>query len=117
MERDDEKRNRAAELDRFWDIDALLPVRKIPERSRNTEAEEVTVAARETEPPTHRAEPIPPPPEGTVIHPHEAPLSGTSVRRSVFPAPPPAPAGTHETHHLRGMDGVRGMCVCVCVWI
>lgn len=96
MERDDENRNRAAELDRFWDIDALLPVRKIPDRSRNTEAEEVTVAARETEPPTHRAEPIPPPPEGTVIHPHEAPLSGTSVRRSVFPAPPPAPAPLAE---------------------
>ena len=101
MERDNKKDGRAAELDRFWDIDALLPTRRVPARSRNTEAEEVTVAAKTPDaadaanPPLYHAEPLPPPakdPENTVVHPHEAPLLGTSVRRSVFPAPPPAPA-------------------------
>ena len=95
------KGGRAAELDRFWDIDALLPTRRVPARSRNTEAEEVTVAAKTPDatdaanPPLYHAEPLPPPAkdqENTVVHPHEAPLLGTSVRRSVFPAPPPAPA-------------------------
>ena len=101
MERDNKKDGRAAELDRFWDIDALLPTRRVPARSRNTEAEEVTVAAKTPDeadaanPPLYHAEPLPPPAkdqENTVVHPHEAPLLGTSVRRSVFPAPPPAPA-------------------------
>lgn len=101
MERDNKKDGRAAELDRFWDIDALLPTRRVPARSRNTEAEEVTVAAKTPDAtdtsnmPLYHAEPLPPPAkdqENTVVHPHEAPLLGTSVRRSVFPAPPPAPA-------------------------
>lgn len=101
MERDNKKDGRAAELDRFWDIDALLPTRRVPARSRNTEAEEVTVAAKTPDatdaanPPLYHAEPLPPPAkdqENTVVHPHEAPLLGTSVRRAVFPAPPPAPA-------------------------
>ena len=30
MERDNKKDGRAAELDRFWDIDALLPTRRVP---------------------------------------------------------------------------------------
>ena len=81
--------DRAAELDRFWDIDALLPVRKVPPRSRNTDAEDVTVAAAPSDRAAAHAEPLPPRPDGTVIHTREAPLPGTSVRRSVFPPPPP----------------------------
>lgn len=85
MERDNKKDGRAAELDRFWDIDALLPTRRVPARSRNTEAEEVTVAAKTPDatdaanPPLYHAEPLPPPAkdqENTVVHPHEAPLFG-----------------------------------------
>ena len=96
MERNEEKDRRSAELDSFWDIDALLPPRRVPARSRNTEAEEITVTAKETDAPTYHAEPLPPPSGDTVVHPHEAPLSGTSVRRSVFPALPPAPAPIME---------------------
>lgn len=95
MNRENEKRDRAAELDSFWDIDALLPTRRVPARSRNTDAEDVTVPSKETDAPTHRAEPLPPS-DRTVVHPHEAPLSGTTVRRAVFPAPPPAPAPIAE---------------------
>ena len=79
------------EMDRFWDIDALLPSRRIPARSTGTEAEEVTVAAQADRTPVTRSEPLPPRPDTTVIHPHEAPLNGTPVRRAVFPPPPPEP--------------------------
>lgn len=79
---------RTAELDRFWDIDALLPVRKIPPRSRNTDAEDVTVAAAPADSAAAHAEPLPPRSDGMVIHTREAPLPGTSVRRSVFPSSP-----------------------------
>lgn len=84
-----EQHDRAAELDRFWDIDALLPAHRIPPRSRNTEAEEITVAPAQTEGPVAHAEPLPPRQTGTVVHPHDAPLAGTSVRHAVFPPPPP----------------------------
>lgn len=91
MERKDEagQRDRAAELNRFWDIDALLPAHRVPPRSRNTDAAEVTVAPAEATGPVAHAEPLPPRPAGTVVHPHDAPLAGTSVRRAVFPPPPP----------------------------
>lgn len=83
---------RSRETDDFWDVDALLPPRRLPPRSRNTGAEEVTVAPAPVDGSVTRAEPIPPPGEGTVIHPHGAPLAGISGRHPVFPPPPPEQA-------------------------
>lgn len=80
------------ELDRFWDIDALLPSRRIPARSTGTDAEEVTVAAQADRTPVTHSEALPPRPDTTVIHPHEAPLGGAPVRRAVFPPSPPEPS-------------------------
>ena len=57
MERKDEagQRDRAAELNRFWDIDALLPAHRVPPRSRNTDAAEVTVAPAEATGPDRKS--------------------------------------------------------------
>lgn len=84
-----DRESREAELDRFWDIDALLPIRKIPQPSRNTDAEDVTVAAAPSDQEVAHAEPLPPRSGETVICPREAPLPGTSVRHAVFPGSPP----------------------------
>ncbi len=48
MEQDPKKRDlRDEELDRFWDIDALLPIRRQPPRSRKTDTTEITSNPKE----------------------------------------------------------------------
>lgn len=86
-----EKETDHTEQDRFWDIDALLPARKLPPRSRHTAAVDVTVDAEPADAQAVHAEPLPPP-GTTTVHPRGAPLPGISGRHPVFPPPPPEQA-------------------------
>lgn len=76
--------SRADELDRFWDVDALLPARRVPPLSRNTDPEEIVIPSRESGeiaaqeyafPRAERAQ--------TVIHTPGAPLTPDAVRHRV----------------------------------
>ena len=60
----DEKKRREAELDAFWDIDALIPPKRAPHFVGNTETAEIVLEPFETtqnSPAPNRAQPIPPP--------------------------------------------------------
>lgn len=60
----DEKKRRDAELDAFWDIDALIPRRTASHTPRDTETTEVVLEPIEKSPPAD-------PPKGAVIPPRE----------------------------------------------
>ncbi len=56
----DEKKKRAEEMDRFWDIDALIPPKKAPRYPSDTETTEITLDAPEQLAESHSREiPIP----------------------------------------------------------
>lgn len=83
---------RADELDRFWDVEALLPARRIPPRpSRNTEPEEIVIPPRPDRADGARDCPLPRAEKGqTVIHTPGAPLTPDSVRHRIAPQTEPA---------------------------
>lgn len=75
----DEKKRREAELDAFWDIDALIPPKRTPHYVGNTETAEIVLEPFETtqsSPVPDRSQPIPPPtdssPKRHFIPPHSA---------------------------------------------
>ena len=76
---DEEKKRRDAELDAFWDVDALIPPRRAPHYVSNTDTAEIElppVGSHESRPPTPSKEAsIPPPseePHRRFIPPHTA---------------------------------------------
>jgi len=73
----DEKKRRAEEMDRFWEIDALIPPKKAPRYPSDTEAVEITLDTPEKAAEERSREiPIPPPasdaPRRRFIPPHTA---------------------------------------------
>lgn len=75
----DEKKRREAELDAFWDIDALIPPKRAPHYVGNTDTAEIVldpIALAEPDPTPDRSQAIPPPadsaPKRHFIPPHSA---------------------------------------------
>ena len=66
---------RQDEMDRFWDIDALMPIRRAPHYAADTEATEIVLEPKKGESPTSKSSAIPPKkeePERHFIPPHTA---------------------------------------------
>ena len=82
----EQKSAREEELDRFWDIDALLPKRRSFPRSEKTEAVEVEVPAvtEEKKPCFSSEQAIPKREDSTVVH-SIAPVGGEQIRHYVNP--------------------------------
>ncbi len=83
------------EKDDFWNIDALIPHRKIQKASANTDAVDVTDKNPMPKPadstPAAKIEPIPPRKANETVHPHEASLAQGPMKRSVYPTKPTVP--------------------------